>query len=68
MLSATEVGNRLRGLTPPEGFVGLWEERAGMLFPERAVAVHLRLAAEAGRKCEPTPRCWDGRGRARTSC
>ncbi|HEV8124799.1 MAG TPA: N-methyl-L-tryptophan oxidase [Gemmatimonadales bacterium] len=48
MLSATEVGNRWRGLTPPEGFVGLWEERAGMLFPERVVAAHLRLAAEAG--------------------
>jgi len=48
MLSAAEVGNRWRGLTPPVDFVGLWEERAGMLFPERAIAAHLRLADGLG--------------------
>lgn len=48
MLSAAEVRNRWPGITPPDGFVGLWEERAGMLFPERAIAANLRLAAAAG--------------------
>lgn len=48
MMSAAEVGNRWPGLTPPDGFMSLWEERAGMLFPEQAVASHLRLAIEAG--------------------
>lgn len=48
LLSADQVRRQWRGFTPPEDFVGLWEERAGMLFPERVVAAHLRLAENAG--------------------
>jgi len=49
-----------------ENMVGLWEPRAGILFPEQAVETHLELAAKAGAELhynEPMLR-WepDGRG------
>ena len=48
MLTAAEVRSRCPGFTPPEDFVGLWEDRAGLLFPEAAVAAHLALAQRLG--------------------
>lgn len=48
LLTAEQVRKEWPGFTPPGDFVGLWEERAGMLFPERAIAAHLRLAEQAG--------------------
>jgi sarcosine oxidase len=64
MLSAAEVVSRWRGLTPPDGFVGLWEERAGMLFPERAIATHLRLATALGAdvRTDTTVLSWERSG------
>jgi sarcosine oxidase len=44
MLTAGEVRTRFPGFDPPEDFVGLWEDRAGLLFPEVAIAAQLALA------------------------
>jgi sarcosine oxidase len=44
LLSADQVRARLPGFAPPEDFIGLWEERAGSLAPEAAVAANLELA------------------------
>jgi sarcosine oxidase len=48
MLTASEVRARFPGFTPPDNFVGLWEDRAGLLFPEAAVSAHLSLARRLG--------------------
>lgn len=56
MLSAAEVRSRFPGLTPPEDFVGLWEDRAGLLFPESAVAAQLALAQRLGAVILPETR------------
>jgi sarcosine oxidase len=45
---ADDIRKRWPGFSPPPDFVGLWEDRAGMLFPERAVAAQIRLAEQAG--------------------
>jgi len=45
MLSADEVRAKLPGFAPPDDFVGLWEERAGFLAPETAIAANLELAS-----------------------
>lgn len=52
MLTAREVRSRFPGFDPPEDFVGLWEERAGLLFPEAAVAANLELARRHGATVE----------------
>ena len=48
VLSAQEVRARFPAFAPGDDTVGVLEPRAGILFPERAVAAHLRLAAGAG--------------------
>jgi len=48
MMSAEEVRSRFPGFTPPEDFIALWEDRAGLLFPEAAVAAQLTLARRQG--------------------
>jgi sarcosine oxidase len=48
MHTASEVRSRFPGFTPPDEFVGLWEDRAGLLFPEAAVSAHLSLARQLG--------------------
>jgi sarcosine oxidase len=48
MLDSREIRKRFPGLTPPAGFVGLWEERAGILFPDTIIKSHLELALETG--------------------
>jgi sarcosine oxidase len=64
LLSAEQVRRQWPGFTPPDDFVGLWEERAGMLFPERVVAAHLRLAERAGAQVhrETAVLGWERRG------
>src|SRR5258708_19162745 len=47
-LDGEELRRRFHVFEPAENMVGLWEPRAGILFPERAVEAHLELAAEAG--------------------
>ena len=47
-LSATEVARRFPVFQLHAGEIGLWEPRAGVLFPEAALEVALQLAAAAG--------------------
>jgi sarcosine oxidase len=48
MLDAAQVRRRFPAFTPADDDVGLYEEAAGLLRPELAVATYLRLAAGAG--------------------
>ena len=41
----TQLHERFSALRLPEGLVGAWESRAGVVFPQRCVAAHLRQAA-----------------------
>jgi sarcosine oxidase len=47
-LSPPEIRQRFPGLHPAPNMVGVWEPRAGVLFPELAVQTHLELAAKNG--------------------
>jgi sarcosine oxidase len=56
VLSADELRARFPALRPAEGEVAVFEERAGVLFPERCIDAFLRLAAGLGaelRHAEP---------------
>jgi sarcosine oxidase len=44
VIDAAEVSRRHPALTPSPGMVGVWEPRAGVLFPERCIAAHLARA------------------------
>jgi sarcosine oxidase len=48
VLDAAGIRERFPTLTPASGDVGVFEERAGYVRPEAAVAVHLELAARDG--------------------
>jgi len=48
VLSAVEVHRRFPGLIPRMDMVGVWEPRAGVLFPEQAIETQLMLATRAG--------------------
>jgi sarcosine oxidase len=48
LLDAGAVRRRWPVLSPPPGHVALYEERAGLVPPEAAVAAHLRVAAGHG--------------------
>jgi sarcosine oxidase len=48
VLTPTEVRRRFPVFEPQDDMVGVLEHRAGILFAERIVAAHLRLAAAAG--------------------
>ncbi len=48
ILGAEEVHKRFPALQPEERMVGVWEPRAGVLFPETAIQLQLDLAATAG--------------------
>jgi sarcosine oxidase len=48
ILTAAEVRHRFPGFTPPDAFHALWEERAGVIFPEAAIASHMELARRRG--------------------
>ncbi len=47
-LSRIELGERYPQFRLPSDFVGMWEENAGLLVPEKCVEAHVRLAREAG--------------------
>jgi sarcosine oxidase len=48
LLDAAEVRRRFPELTPSDAMIALLEKRAGLLFPEKCVEAHLRLAREEG--------------------
>lgn len=48
MLSATEVSKQFPAFAPATDMVGVWEPRAGILFPELAIRTHLELAVQSG--------------------
>ena len=48
VLSAAEVRSRFPALQPAEHMSAVWERRAGILFPERCIAAHLKCAEEEG--------------------
>lgn len=47
-LSAREIRNRFPALCPTEKMVGIFEPRAGILFPEECISAHLGLARKHG--------------------
>ncbi len=47
-LSATEIVERFPAFHPEPGMIGVYEQNAGMLFPEACVRVYLRLASAKG--------------------
>jgi sarcosine oxidase len=47
-LTATEIRGRFPAFTPHDGTVGLYEPRAGVLFPERCVETFLSVAERHG--------------------
>src|SRR3989442_1415113 len=48
LLSVDEVRRRFPATDPRDDMVGVWEPRAGVLFPELCVQAHLRFAQESG--------------------
>ena len=48
LIGAGEIRQRFPALQPADDMVGVFESRAGVLFPERCIAAHLELAREAG--------------------
>jgi len=48
LLSSAELRRRFPVFSPVPEMIGVWEPRAGVLFPELAVQAHLELAAERG--------------------
>jgi sarcosine oxidase len=48
VLSAEEVHRRVPALRPAADMQAVWEPRAGILFPERCVEAHLKLAERNG--------------------
>lgn len=48
VLSTEELRARYPALRPAPGTVAVWEPRAGILFPEKCIAAHLRMAEENG--------------------
>jgi sarcosine oxidase len=48
MLDAGEIRRRFPAFAPADDEVGLFEETAGLIRPERAIAAHLRQAREHG--------------------
>jgi sarcosine oxidase len=50
MLTVTDLHDRFPAFRPSEEMVGLWEPRAGVLFPEKCIEAHLELARCGGAK------------------
>jgi sarcosine oxidase len=48
VLSSTELRRRFPVFEPTAEMIGVWEPRAGVLFPELAIQAHLELAAKRG--------------------
>jgi sarcosine oxidase len=72
MLSASDLRRRFPVFQPAAEMVGVWEPRAGVLFPEVAIEAHLELASQQGAELrfnEPMVK-WEPNGagvRVRTS-
>jgi sarcosine oxidase len=67
LLDAQEIRRRFPVLHARDHEVALFEERAGVLFPERCIEAQLSLAAAAGadlHQVEPVTRCWSTAGAA----
>jgi sarcosine oxidase len=47
-LSAQDIRARFPALRPTASMAGIWEPRAGVLFPERCVEAHLAMARRSG--------------------
>ncbi len=47
-LTAPEIRARFPALQPPDEMTGVFEPRAGILYPEQCVAAHLAVARRAG--------------------
>jgi sarcosine oxidase len=47
-LTGSEVRERFPALRPSPKMAGIWEPRAGILFPERCIEAHLAMANRAG--------------------
>lgn len=48
LLAAREIRSRFPAFHPTEEMVGVWEPRAGVLFPEQCIAAHLHTAQQLG--------------------
>src|SRR6267143_7214611 len=46
--SVEEIRRRFPAIDPRDDMVGVWEPRAGVVFPELCVQAHLRFAQESG--------------------
>lgn len=66
MLNSTALAQKLPVFKVQDNPIAVWEPRAGILFPERAIQTHLDLAAKLGadlhfneavRKWEPLGKC-----------
>ena len=63
-LSATEITRRFSVFQPSDDMVGVFEPRAGLLFPDDCIRAHLELAADEGATLlfdEPVAR-WESDG------
>jgi sarcosine oxidase len=48
VLSAAELRRRFPVFEPHESTTGVWEPRAGILFPEKVIQTHLDMAVQSG--------------------
>jgi sarcosine oxidase len=48
LLTAKEIRQRFPAFQPSDEMITVWEPRAGILFPERCVAAHLKMAQQYG--------------------
>lgn len=63
-LTAREIHSRFPALKPAAGMEGVFEPRAGILFPERCVGAHLKLAERSGATFafDEQVLCWEPAG------
>jgi sarcosine oxidase len=52
LLSAAEIRREFPAFNPPDEMVAVWEPRAGVVLPEKAIQCHLDLASRAGARFE----------------
>ena len=60
VLTAKEISSRFPGLHPGERMIGVMEPRAGILYPEKCIEAHLKLARRHGAEimCETEMLSW----------
>src|SRR5687767_1753135 len=63
-LSAREIRTRFPALRPASSMAGIWEPRAGVLFPERCIQAHLAIAQRRGAVLALNQQvlCWEPAG------